>query len=360
MDYRPFLLLVALSLGGCSTIGYYAQSIGGHLDLMGRSRPFDQLLDNPATPDSLRLRLQRVSEMRTFASDQLKLPDNASYRSYADLKRDAVVWSVVATPEFSMEPRNWCYPIIGCASYRGYFSREQAVNYANGLKEEGFDVAVQPVPAYSTLGWFDDPLPSTVIHWPEFRLAGLIFHELSHQRLYINGDSAFNEAFANTVQQVGMERWLSSDSKGIGLDEWQRSQKRGEAFIALLLESRQRLEELYARSLQDSEKRELKAAEFQRLIANYGALKQLWNGYTGYDHWFDRELNNARLASVATYERWVPVFKLLLQQAGGDMTAFYLACERLGALPEKQRHAKIERLLETTTNGNSGSRPAPG
>ena len=184
----------------------------------------------------------------------------------------------------------------------------------------------------------------------------MIFHELAHQRLYIKGDSAFNEAFVNTVQQVGMERWLSSGPRGVDLDEWQRSRKRGEAFIALLLESRQRLERLYARSLPDSEKRQLKAAEFQRLIVNYGALKQQWNGYTGYDHWFDRELNNARLASVATYERWVPVFKLLLQQAGGDMAAFYLVCERLGALPEKQRHAKIERLLETTTNGNYGLR----
>ena len=172
MDYRPFLLLVALSLSGCSTIGYYAQSIGGHLDLMGRSRPIDQLLDDPATSGSLRERLQRVNEIRAFASDQLKLPDNASYRSYADLKRDAVVWSVVATPEFSMEPRSWCYPIIGCASYRGYFSREQAVDYANGLQKAGLDVAVEPVPAYSTLGWFDDPLPSTVIHWPESRLGG--------------------------------------------------------------------------------------------------------------------------------------------------------------------------------------------
>lgn len=352
MDYRPFLLLLVLSLSGCSTVGYYAQSIGGHLDLMGRSRPIDQLLDDPTTSDRLRQRLQRVSEMRAFASEQLKLPDNASYRSYADLERDAVVWSVVATPEFSMEPRSWCYPIIGCASYRGYFSREQAVDYARGLDEAGLDVAVEPVPAYSTLGWFDDPLPSTVIYWPEPRLAGLIFHELAHQRLYIKGDSAFNEAFANTVQQVGITRWLLSASGGSGLDQWASSRERGDAFVTLLLESRQHLEAIYARPLSDSEKRRLKAAEFERLIVNYGALKLQWHGYAGYDHWFDRELNNARLASVATYEHWVPVFKRLLQQAGGDMTAFYLACERLGALPERQRHVKIERLLETIKKGS--------
>lgn len=340
------LSLLLLFLTGCSTLGYYAQSIHGHLDLMGRSQPIDQLLADPDTDTTLGQRLARVREMRDFASAQLQLPDNDSYRNYADLDRPAVVWSVVATPEFSMEARRWCYPFVGCAAYRGYFSRQQADLYAAELKASGLDVAVEAVPAYSTLGWFDDPLPSTVIDWAEHRLAGLIFHELAHQQLYVKGDSAFNEAFASTVERVGVERWLDVESDPAGRLEWAASQQRQRAFITLLLESRQRLIELYALELPMEEKRRRKQGEFGRLRAEYDDLKISWNGISGFDHWFRREVNNARLASVATYEYWVEPLLGLLGQSNGDLGRFYQACGKLGQLPEGERRRRLEQLVD--------------
>ncbi|MEJ1356932.1 MAG: aminopeptidase [Candidatus Sedimenticola sp. (ex Thyasira tokunagai)] len=347
MWFRTSLsILLFLSLSGCSSLGYYAQSIGGHLDLMGRSRTIDQLLVDPATGGKLRQRLQRVQEIRRFATEQLRLPDNDSYRSYADLERKAVVWSVVATPQLSMKPMTWCYPFIGCAAYRGYFSRQQADVYAGELRLQGLDVTVEAVPAYSTLGWFDDPLPSTVIDWPEPHIAGLIFHELAHQQLYVKGDSAFNEAFAATVERVGVERWLISSADDSSLADWAGSQERKREFISLLLESRQRLIDIYTSALPEDEKRSGKQAEFSRLRTEYSLLKGRWGGGRGYDHWFQRELNNARLASIATYEHWVPSFLQLMRQAEGDMESFYQTCKLLGALPEESRHQRMNRLAD--------------
>lgn len=340
-----FSVLLSLILSGCSTLGYYTQSIGGHLDLMGRSRSIDRILADPLTPDKLRQQLKRVQKIRRFATQQLDLPDNGSYLSYADLERKAVVWSVIATPEFSMEPKSWCYPFIGCAAYRGYFSRQAADTYVDGLREQGLDVTVEAVPAYSTLGWFNDPLPSTVIEWQEPHIAGLIFHELAHQRLYVNGDSAFNEAFAATVERVGVGRWLDSADDLARLTGWQRMQERELEFITLLMKSRQRLVELYTTALPVDEMRLSKASEFSRLRSDYNRLKERWGGIQSYDHWFGRELNNARLASIATYEHWVPVFLRLLQQAEGDMEGFFQECELLGALPEEERHRRMEQLL---------------
>jgi predicted aminopeptidase len=339
---RPLILLLPLLLTGCTTLGYYAQSIQGQLDLLGRRHSIEQMIANADTPDGLRKRLQLVLEMREFASHELGLPDNGSYRSYADLQRSAMVWSVVATPEFSMQPRQWCYPVVGCASYRGYFKKVAAEGFAEGLRGRGLDVVVESIPAYSTLGWFDDPLPSTVVYWPEPRLAGLIFHELAHQRLYFPGDSDFNEGFASVVAQVGVERWLRSRGDAGSIDAWRQSLGRQQAFVDLLLEARERLIALYAGPLPEQAMRQTKAEVFSQLREGYADLKQRWGGYPGYDDWFSRELNNAHLASVATYQRLMPALLALLQRGGDDLAVFYAACDELKALEPGERAARLD------------------
>jgi predicted aminopeptidase len=316
--------------------------VTGHLDLLGRRQDIQELISAPETPASLRARLERVLEIRGFATDRLALPDNQSYRSYTDLGREAVVWSVVATPAYSLEPRQWCYPVIGCASYRGYFSPATAERYAAGLAAEGLDVAVEPVPAYSTLGWFADPLPSTVIDWPESKLAALIFHELAHQELYVAGDSAFNEAFASAVERVGVERWIRHRGAGREVADWQRLQRREQEFVSLLLEIRQRLQLLYRLPLADDEMAVRKAAELARLRRGYGTLKRSWDGDAHFDGWFRRgPVNNARLASVATYRELLPGFLALLAAQGGHLPAFYVACRALAAKPPAQRREHL-------------------
>lgn len=335
-------LVGALLVSGCSTLDYYGQAVVGHLDLLGRRQDIQDLISDASTPATLQSRLRLVLEVREFATRELALPDNRSYRSYAGVQRQALVWSVVATPAYSLEPREWCYPIVGCASYRGYFSSSAAMEYAEGLRAEGLDVAVEPVPAYSSLGWFADPLPSTVIDWPEPELAGLIFHELAHQQLYQAGDSAFNEAFATAVERVGVERWLRSRGRGRELARWQGLQRREEAFVDLLLETRQRLKLLYRLPLEPPALEARKEAEFARLRREYVTLKEEWGGAGDFDPWFERgPLNNARLASVATYRELLPGFLALVDRNGGDLPAFYDACRSLAADPPEQRRESL-------------------
>ncbi len=332
-----FYLSLTVTLMGCSSLGYYAQSIHGHLSLMGQSRPIPEMIADPSVDTDLKTKLRGIESIRTFSVAQLGLPDNGSYKSYADIGRGAVVWSVVATAEFSMEPKAWCYPIVGCASYRGFFSRLRADAFAADLQRQGFDVAVQPVPAYSTLGWFDDPVPSTVIQWQEANLAGLIFHELAHQKLYVKGDSAFNEAFATTVEQAGIKRWLLEHRGPDELELWQQGQQKEGAFVALLLSAKQRLVMLYREQVSERVMRKRKQRLFLEVEQSYHQLRASWDGYSGYDRWFQRSLNNAHLASVATYEEWVPAFTTLLDRSGGVSTQFYAVCEQLAELPKVER-----------------------
>jgi len=342
---RLSLFLLVSLLGGCSSLGYYSQVINGHLDLMARREPLQQLVDDPGTTAGLRQRLRLVLAIREFASAQLFLPDNGSYRSFAQVEGLAVVWSLVATEEFSLQPLEWCYPVIGCASYRGYYSRQEGERQEGLIKTQGMDTTLEPVPAYSTLGWFDDPLPSTVVDWSETRLARLIFHELAHQKIYLPGDSAFNEALANTVAWWGVKRWLESEADEAALENWRRQQRRERSFIALLLKTRRHLSEIYLQPITEEQKRQRKQEAFQRMKKEYVAMQQQWQGYRGYDDWFSRELNNARLASVATYEQWAPAFRVLLRQSKNDMEVFYRACEELGQQPSDERRRRMEALL---------------
>ena len=334
--------MLGLLLAGCANLGYYGQAVQGHLDLLARRQEIQALIADPSTPAERRERLELVLELRGFASRELGLPDNASYRSYVELERPAVVWSLVAAPEFSLQPHQWCYPVIGCASYRGYYRRRAAEQAGAALAAEGLDVTLEPVPAYSTLGWFDDPLPSTVIDWSEPDLAGLMFHELAHQRLYFPDDSGFNEAFASLVQQVGVERWLAARGDPQALARQRLMRERRSAFVELLLASRGRLQALYARDLAPEPMRALKATEFARLRREYRSLRRAWGGYAGFDAWFARApLNNARLASIATYQALIPALEALLADQGGDLEAFYQACGELKQLDPAQRRRAL-------------------
>lgn len=338
-----FCLLPVLS--GCASLAYYAQSVHGQLGVMAAARPVDEVLADPQTEPLVRAQLARLPELRAFAVSELGLPHSDSYRRYADLGRDAMVWSVVAAPEDALEARQWCYPVLGCTSYRGYFDLDAARAYAAGLQDGGWDVAIEAVPAYSTLGWFDDPLPSTVIKWPLAQIAGLLFHELAHEGLYVAHDSPFNEAYATVVEQEGVRRWLEvhgdADQRRAHAT---RLQRQGD-FLRLLEDTRSRLRALYAAAPERPLLRQRKAAILAGLQADYAAQREQWGGYGGYDRWFARALNNAHFVSVSTYHALVPAFRQLLAENGGDIKALHVASRALGELPHAQRQAALDALV---------------
>ena len=339
--------LAALALAGCGTLEYYAQSVTGHLGLMARARPVETAIEAPDTTPRLAARLRTALDVRDFASDALALPANASYRRYVDLGRRYVVWNVVAAPELSLEPRRWCFPVAGCLSYRGYFSEPDATEYAETLGSVGWDVTVTGVRAYSTLGWFDDPLLSSMVALPEYSLAGIVFHELAHQRLYVPGDTEFNESFAVVVERAGVRRWIEATGRTDLGDRYRIASERRVAFLDLVRGTRRDLEALYASSLSDGEKRAVKGGLIERLRTRYTALRATWGSGPTYDSWFERGVNNAAIALLSTYDRWVPALEALLDQSGGDIEAFYRASDALGALAADVRRARLEALEQT-------------
>lgn len=330
---------VALSalLSGC----YLLQAAQGQLSLAANRQPIPKVMAAPGTSDALRMRLDYVLKVREFASAELGLPDNGSYRSYVDVGRPFVLWNVFATQEFSVEPKRWCFPIAGCVVYRGYFHQSAAERYARRLRSKDYDAATGGVPAYSTLGHFDDPVVSTMMPWGDAQLAATIFHELAHQVAYAKDDSAFNEAFASTVEDVGIERWLIQTGQGQELAAWQAQEKRAAQFHALLLATRDRLRALYATHLPHAQMYYRKQQEFGRLKYEYSLLKAEWHGYRGYDRWFDRPLNNADLVPTATYETCVPGFKRLLDSVGGDLPQFYAKVKELAESSRAERREKV-------------------
>ena len=336
--------LSALALTGCATVDYYAQSVTGHLGLMARERPVEKVIEAPDTTPRLAARLRTALEIRDFASDTLALPANASYRRYVELDRPYVVWNVVAAPELSLEPRRWCFPVAGCLSYRGYFSESAAAEYGRALETEGWDVTVAGVRAYSTLGWFDDPLLSSMVDLPEYFLAGIVFHELAHQRLYAAGDTEFNESFAVVVERAGVRRWIEAAGRTELGAHYRVAAERRAAFLDLVRDTRRDLEAAYASSRSDSEKREAKTRLFERLRSRYATLRATWASGPTYDFWFERGVNNAAIALVSTYDRWVPALEALLARSGGDLQAFYRVGDALAALSPDERRARLEAL----------------
>lgn len=335
------LAAIAIMLGGCSNVGYYSQAVGGHVKLMLAREPIDKLLADEATPEELRGKLRTLVDARQFAIERLQLPDNDSYNSYVETGRDAVTWNVVAAEEFSLKARTWCFPVAGCVSYRGYFDKADAEEYAAQLAAENYDVSVGGASAYSTLGWFDDPVLDTMLRGGDVRYVGTLFHELAHQVLYVKDDSDFNEAFATFVEQQGVREWLAERGESDRIEAYNASQGRVVEFLALLKQTRDALQELYRKDLPEADMRAAKQAAFDDMRSAYESLKQQWGGYAGYDNWFRRDLNNARLVAVSTYRRDVPAFQAMYDEAGQDMSAFYELARQVGKLPYKERRSRI-------------------
>jgi predicted aminopeptidase len=332
---------------GCSTLGYYAQSVGGHLGLMNAARPVSDWLADESTPDPLRERLVLTQRIRDYAVRELKLPDNPSYRRYADLGRPAAVWNVVAAPELSLVLKTWCFPVVGCVGYRGYFDRADAEALAAGERAEGLEANVYGVPAYSTLGrlnWLGgDPLLSTFIRYPEGELARLVFHELAHQVAYASDDTMFNESFATAVERIGGARWLQTQADDAARAAYERYDARRRDFRELTKRTRDELDLLYRSDASDAIKRQRKAEIMARMRAEHAALKAgRWDGFSGYDQWFERA-NNASLGVLAAYNELVPQFERLFEQEGRDFERFYAAVQRLAALPKNERRATLDR-----------------
>lgn len=311
------LLVLALA-AGCQSLAYYTQAIGGHFRVLAKARPVSDWLADPATPPELKARLETARRIREFASKSLALPDNGSYLSYADIERPYVVWNVFAAPELSVEPKLECFPFAGCVSYRGFYSEDDARRHAERLRAEGYDVHVGGVPAYSTLGWSDDPLLSTFIRDSDAQLARLVFHELAHQVVYAKNDTSFNESFAVTVEEEGVRRWLEAENRSGELAAFSSAQARKRDLAERVSRARERLQAVYASDLAREQKLEHKRAEWQRLRAAYPALPAA--------------PNNAFLASIAVYTELVPAFERLLAESG-SFEAFYRRVKELARDP---------------------------
>ena len=334
--------VIFLLLNGCASVSYYGQLASGQLHLLRAREPVSSVIADSARDQQLRAHLAQSQKARTFASQYLHLPDNQSYRLYADIGRPFVVWNVFATPEFSLKPQNHCFPIAGCVAYRGYYSQSAARGEAALQRLQGMDVSIGGVEAYSTLGWFNDPIMSSMMGWGDERLATLIFHELAHQRFYVKDDTEFNESFATFVEQEGTRQWRAF--RGLPPDNGVLVQQRDQ-FIQLVLDTRTRLERLYALPLPAEQMRERKAAEFEQLRREYRTLRDSkWAGNKRYDAWINTPMNNARLLPFGLYDQWVPAFAALFKQVEGDWVRFYAEVERLGALPVEERKAALKVL----------------
>ena len=355
---RPLRAAVALLLlpllAGCTAAGYYWQGIRGQLDLLERARPIPAVLASTEDP-ALKRKLERVLAIREYASRELALPDNPSYRSYTDLGRRFVLWNVFAAPELSLEPRQWCFPVAGCVNYRGYFDEAAARAEAAQLGATGDDVYVGGVPAYSTLGYFNDPMLSTVIRYPDAEVARLIFHELAHQVAYAKDDTVFNESFAVAVEEEGIGRWLAAQDDSALTAQFNTSQRYRDGFRTLSSRTRSELVTLYASPASAEEKRAGKAAAFATMRAAYDALKKDWGGFAVYDGWFAQGPNNASLAAVGLYTQKVPEFHALLAGDSGDLRRFYAHVKALAALPKGERDSAL--AAAAAANRTAGTTP---
>jgi predicted aminopeptidase len=329
----------------CSTLPYYDQAINGQMEIMRNREPIADLVEDPETPAWLRNKLIFVQSVREFAAKELHLPVDGHYLSYAALDRPYVVWNVFAAPEFSLTPKTWCFPIVGCVSYRGYFAEDDARHFGDSLKQEGYDVFIGGAIAYSTLGWFDDPVLSTVVSLGDPDIAALIFHELAHGVLYIKDDTAFNESFATAVEQEGLRRWQASADNPEGYQKWLRKQRHRRKFTTLVSKYRTRLQALYESDLPLAAKREKKADVFTQMNTEFRDLKSDHSGMAVYDAWFNYPLNNAQLISVSTYHDWVPAFGKMLSESGGDLKRFYERCGRLAKKEPAERNRIFEQYL---------------
>jgi len=345
------LLLGLTNLTGCTTVGYYSQIVSGHMKIVIGQRPIDEVLADESTDDITRHRLTLAQQARLFAVSELGLPDNDSYSTYYDTGRDFVTWNVIAADEFSLDAKRWCFPVAGCVSYRGYYKHASAERYANGLAEQGMDVAVTGATAYSTLGWFNDPLLNTILKRSDAGIVALIIHELAHQQLYVKDDSTFNESFATFVERTGLSLWLDNnpDVDKDFLARMDQFKKRRVEFLELLQNTRAELADLYQSGQSSEQMRTGKAKIFTQMRDNYQQLKSSWDGYSGYDGWFAKPLNNARLVAVGTYHDYVSAFAALFNSVDRDFERFYAAS---GDLAELSPSVRLKRIKELQASSN--------
>jgi predicted aminopeptidase len=341
-------LVAAICFCGCQEVSFYRQAVAGQLEILGGEKPVAKLMADPKTPAKLTAKFEEVNKLRQFAAKELKLPSEGEYVNYTDLGRPYVVWNVNVAPTLSLNPKTWWFPVVGEASYRGYFSEAAARRYARRWQEEGWDVYVGGVEAYSTLGWFRDPLLNTFIDEPEADLADLIFHELGHRRLFISGDTDFNEAFATAVAEEGVRRWYGASANPRAYQDFKTRQAREKQFVQLILDARQQLKVVYDDTrLPDEQKLKRKEEIIAGLRASYEKAKQSWGGDTGYDAWFSEPINNAKLNTVSAYYDLTPAFAALLRAQNGDMEKFYTAVAALGKLPLEKRHEALRGYLKS-------------
>ena len=342
---RIAALAAALLLSACADIGYLSRSVGGHLHLLQAAKPIQTWVDDDSQPDLLRQRLRLAQRMREFAVSELRLPVRNSYRAYADIARPFAVWNVVAAPELSLTLKTWCYPVMGCAAYRGYFEHAEAEAFAQSLQAPGMEVAVYGVPAYSTLGWTEwlggDPLLSSFIHYPEGQLARMIFHEMAHQVVYVSDDTVFNESFATAVERIGARLWLQARASPATQEEFAATERRRADFLRLVQHYRERLDALFLSERGVHDKRRGKAELMAALRADYAQIKASdWGGFSGYDGWMAR-VNNATLGVLAAYNELTPQFEALFEREGRDFERFYAAVRRLARLSRDERRAVL-------------------
>jgi predicted aminopeptidase len=352
---RTLLLFVALAaLGGCA-LPFYWQAIGGQFELLRKRTPIRELLTDPQVDATLKTTLSGVAEIRRFAVTELRLPDNASYTTYVALDRPYVVWNVVAANEFSVDPKRWCFPFVGCVAYRGFFARDDAERFEKQLADEGLDTYSGGSGAYSTLGYFADPVLSTMIGGGQQYVASVLFHELAHQKLYIKDDSEFSEAFATTIEEYGTDLWLRGHGGAGAVAAYQRRLRYRADFAELVVTQQRRLREIYARPIPDDAKRAEKAAAFETMRADYADLKKRWGGTTDYDAWFGQPLNNATLAAVATYRHWVPALRAHLDEVGID--GFFSDTAGLAKISAAERNARLQRWLDDAVDTGLSAAP---
>lgn len=338
------ILLLAFFLAGCSSLGYYAQAIGGHVEVMLASRPISDLIADERTAPGLKEKLAEIRVIRDFASSELGLPDNGSYRSYADLRRPFVTWNVFAAPEFSLKAENWCMLVVGCVDYRGYFDRHEAELVARELRRQGFDTYIGGVPAYSTLGYFSDPVLNTFTNSGTEEAARMIFHELAHQVLYVAGDAVFNESFATAVENEGLRRWLAQGKSPDLSQMVSVKHRRRSSFVELVKSYRGRLQEIYGSRLSPNAKRAAKAKAMAEMKYTYVRLQEAQGDRPVYKDWLEKDLNNAKIASLGLYTQLLPAFEALLEAEGHDLRRFYRRVSAIGRLPYRERRQVLNRL----------------
>ncbi|WP_269532085.1 aminopeptidase [Chitinimonas sp. BJYL2] len=351
---RTLLLLSSLLLiSGCANLGYLAQAARGQAEVLDRARPIDDWLADPDLPAETVRKLRLVQQLRRFAVTELDLPDNASYTRYADLQRPFVLWNVVSTPELSLVPVQSCFPVAGCLTYRGYYDEAEARRYAQQREQAGEDVYLYGIPAYSTLGWFADPLLNTTLRLDDLAIARLIFHELAHQRVYVRDDTAFNEAYATAVEQEGLARWLTQHGNASQRLAAEQSEQRRQQVLALMNRGRARLSALYASASDDETKRQGKQRIQSEVAVDYAALKQSSGSVLGYDSWFRPAPNNAHFASISTYHALVPALRALFRSHGSDFPAFHAAVKLLAQQPAPERQASLAMLVSQPASDDS-------